>query len=617
MRKIPLPVTILIWLIAAVMPAAAAVDEMLPRSVLILDQLTSLDPWQDAIITGMRSFMSENAGEPISFYVENLDLDRFNGAAYRHSLENHFREKYRDKPIGVIVVIGPGALDYGLNLRDALWPSVPVVFASVSASSTSTSSLPPNATGTVFQMTLSDMVAAARAVVPDLKRFAVVGDSLEGDHYFSQFAKEIPLFSRDLEFINLMGLPIAEVRRRVSALPDHTAIFYIGISADRDGAYVPAEVLPLVAEVANQPIIVDLETFLGTGAAGGLVLRPAQIGHDAASIALRILEGEEASSIPVTTGSALRPIFDWRQLQRWHVAESQLPEGSEVRYRKPSMWDLYRRQILLAGAALVVQTALIGWLVYEHQRRRSAEIATRNTMSELARVNRIATAGALSASIAHEVNQPLTGIVARASAAQRWLSAPAPDTERARAALAQIVDAGLRASDVVKGIRAMFKKDGHERTLLDMNRVIAEVLGIVRIDLQKHQVAVQLDLEQQLPPVTGERVQLQQVLLNLIMNAAEAMDGVNDRARLLRIKTGLNEANHVLVAVKDTGTGIAPDDLKRIFDPLFTTKSRGMGMGLSICRSIIEAHHGRLWASPDVENGSVFQFELPMSGDGD
>ena len=281
------------------------------------------------------------------------------------------------------------------------------------------------------------------------------------------------------------------------------------------------------------------------------------------------------------------------------------------------MWDLYRSQILAAGTALVVQTALIVWLVYEHQRRRKAEIATRNTLSDLARVNRIATAGALSASIAHEVNQPLTGIVARGSAALRWLSGPRPDVDRARAALTQIVDAGLRASDVVKGIRAMFKKDTDVKTLLDINRIILEVLGIMRIDLQKHEVTVQLDLDEQLPPIVGERVQLQQVLLNLIMNAVEAMDGVKDRGRILRIKSALTAANRLLVVVKDTGTGIDADAIKRVFDPMFTTKSHGMGMGLSICRSIVEAHHGRLWALPDEDHGSVFQFELPVSGDGD
>jgi C4-dicarboxylate-specific signal transduction histidine kinase len=332
---------------------------------------------------------------------------------------------------------------------------------------------------------------------------------------------------------------------------------------------------------------------------------------------LRILDGADASDVPITTGESLRPIFDWRQLQRWNISEGQLPPGSEIRFRRASMWDLYRSQILAAGTALVVQTALIVWLVYEHQRRRKAEIATRNTLSDLARVNRVATAGALSASIAHEVNQPLTGIVARGSAALRWLSGPRPDVDRARAALTQIVDAGLRASDVVKGIRGMFKKDTDVKTLLDVNRIILEVLGIMRIDLQKHEVTVQLDLNEQLPPITGERVQLQQVLLNLIMNAVEAMDGVKDRGRILRIRSALTEANHVLVVVKDTGTGIGPDAIRRIFDPLFTTKSHGMGMGLSICRSIVEAHHGRLWASPDQDHGSVFQFELPVSGDGD
>ena len=606
----------LVWMIYLGCAIAAA-DESIPRSVLILNQSSSFRPWPMAILSGMRSVMSGTDEEPISFYVEHLELSQFDDPGYENSLEAHFREKYRNKPIGIIATIGPSALQYALRLRETLWPSVPIVFAAVPEGAAIKSSLPANVTGTTIQMSLANMVKAARAIRPDLERFAIVGDPLEHQLYYRHFGGELPALSRQFEVINLMGLPIAEVRRRVSALPDRTVIFYLGINVDPDAAYVPAEVLPLLTEVANQPIVVDLETFLGNGAIGGFIVRPTQIGRDAARLVLRILDGEDASDVPVTTGDSLRPIFDWRQLQRWNISEGQLPPGSEIRFRRASMWDLYRSQILAAGTALVVQTALIVWLVYEHQRRRKAEIATRNTLSDLARVNRIATAGALSASIAHEVNQPLTGIVARGSAALRWLSGPRPDVDRARAALTQIVDAGLRASDVVKGIRGMFKKDTDVKTLLDVNRIILEVLGIMRIDLQKHEVTVQLDLDEQLPPIVGERVQLQQVLLNLIMNAVEAMDGVKDRGRILRIRSALTEANHVLVVVKDTGTGIGPDSIRRIFDPLFTTKSHGMGMGLSICRSIIEAHHGRLWASPDQDHGSVFQFELPVSGDGD
>ena len=606
----------LVWMIYLGCAIAAA-DESIPRSVLILNQSSSFRPWPMAILSGMRSVMSGTDEEPISFYVEHLELSQFDDPGYENSLEAHFREKYRNKPIGIIATIGPSALQYALRLRETLWPSVPIVFAAVPEGAAIKSSLPANVTGTTIQMSLANMVKAARVIRPDLERFAIVGDPLEHQLYYRHFGGELPALSRQFEVINLMGLPIAEVRRRVSALPDRTVIFYLGINVDPDAAYVPAEVLPLLTEVANQPIIVDLETFLGNGAIGGFIVRPTQIGRDAARLVLRILDGEDASDVPVTTGDSLRPIFDWRQLQRWNISEGQLPPGSEIRFRRASMWDLYRSHILAAGTALVVQTALIVWLVYEHQRRRKAEIATRNTLSDLARVNRIATAGALSASIAHEVNQPLTGIVARGSAALRWLSGPRPDVDRARAALTQIVDAGLRASDVVKGIRAMFKKDTDVKTLLDINRIILEVLGIMRIDIQKHEVTVQLDLDEQLPPIVGERVQLQQVLLNLIMNAVEAMDGVKDRGRILRIKSALTAANRLLVVVKDTGTGIDADAIKRVFDPMFTTKSHGMGMGLSICRSIVEAHHGRLWALPDEDHGSVFQFELPVSGDGD
>jgi signal transduction histidine kinase len=231
-------------------------------------------------------------------------------------------------------------------------------------------------------------------------------------------------------------------------------------------------------------------------------------------------------------------------------------------------------------------------------------------------VNRIATAGALSASIAHEVNQPLMSVVASANAALRWLSAATPDLERARTSLTQIVNAGHRASDVIKSIRAMFKKDDQSRIPVNINGVISQVLALVSIDLQRHQVTLQTEIEELLPPVIGDRVQLQQVLLNLIMNAVDAMDPVTDRPRVLHVRSKLNQPEGVLVSVEDTGTGIDPADAERIFAPLFTTKPRGMGMGLSICRSIIEAHRGKLWASPGEKNGSVFQFVLPTNGHG-
>jgi len=195
-------------------------------------------------------------------------------------------------------------------------------------------------------------------------------------------------------------------------------------------SYVPAEALSLVAEVANRPIVISTETFLGRGAVGGFLVTPGAVGQDAARLALRIFNGEDVSTIAATTNSVNKPVFDWRQLQRWGVSESALPPGSEIRFREPTVWDQYRVHILSILAALLVQGALICWLVYEHRRRHVAEIQSRNAMTELTFMNRRAAAAQLSGSIAHEVNQPLAGIAARASAALRWLRAEPPNLER-------------------------------------------------------------------------------------------------------------------------------------------------------------------------------------------
>jgi signal transduction histidine kinase len=378
-------------------------------------------------------------------------------------------------------------------------------------------------------------------------------------------------------------------------------------------AYVSRDALVHLSKVANRPIIVDLESHVDAGAVGGLVADPRPIGGGAARLALRILDGADASNIPVVTGDFVRPVFDWRQLQRWGISERNLLPESEVRFRQPTAWEQYHWQIMLVSAALLLQTGLIIGLFYEHRRRRFAEVESRHRMAELAHMNRTATVGELSASIAHELNQPLAAIAANSSAALRWLAkaTPTPDLDEVRASLNRVVDDGHRAGQLIGDIRAMYRKDDERRTSLDVNELIREVVALLRDQLDRHKVAIQTDLFPALPRLSGNRVQLQQCILNLIMNAAEAMDAVSDRPRMLRLKTEPNGPSGVMITVEDSGLGIDPENIGRIFNPLFTTKSHGMGMGLSICRSIVEAHDGRVWASLGDPHGSVFHVLLP------
>ena len=342
----------------AISPALA--DPQLPLSVLVLDQSASLRPWSTAIIRAIQSSMSSNSAKPISYYVEHLDLYDFYGPGYEDNLRNHFSDKYRNKPIGLILSIGPDALDLAVALRAAVWPAVPVAFTAVDEEALPKNELPPRTTGIVIRRTLVTMVKAAQAVVPNLKRLALIGDRFEQHVYDRPFAEELPVVSMDFEIIDLLGLPVREVRQRVASLPADSVILYFGINADQDTKYTSAvEVLPLIAEAANRPIIVDAETEIGLGPIGGFLRTPDQIGRDAGRLAMRILNGEDASDIPITVGNPLKPIFDWRQLQRWGVGESRLPPGNEIRFREPNAWERYRWQIVTIAGALLVQTSLI------------------------------------------------------------------------------------------------------------------------------------------------------------------------------------------------------------------------------------------------------------------
>ena len=241
-----------------------------------------------------------------------------------------------------------------------------------------------------------------------------------------------------------------------------------------------------------------------------------------------------------------------------------------------------------------------------------AEKALRTAQAELAHVTRVTTLGELTASLAHEVNQPLAAVIANAEACLRWLDRETPDLAAARRSMEWVINDGIRASEVIRRIRAVAKKTDIEKVSLDLNSVVKEVIALVERELSSHSVSLRKELAPTLLLILGDRVQLQQVIINLVMNGIEAMESVMDRPRELLIRSGQDETRRVLVSVTDRGVGISAENAKRLFNAFFTTKSNGMGMGLSICRSIIEAHGGRLSVSGNEGPGATFQFVLPL-----
>jgi signal transduction histidine kinase len=592
---------------------ASTAARPLPRSILVVNPSDERGPFYYQIFAALRAGVDAAPGPPVTLYVENLDLSRFFGAQYEASLESHLRVKYGDKPVGVLVAVGPAALAHVLHWRAHLWPDVPIVFVMVDESSAAQLKSLSGITGQVIRFRFQDMLSAARAVVPHLERVAIVGEPLRTQPIFAHLTGEMAAAKDGVKVLDLTGLPMRRLRERLASLPERTAIVYTALYSDGEGTYFPpADAVARLAAVANRPIVVSYETFIGSGAVGGFVFLPAQFGVSAARIALRILGGEAVSNIPIRTADVARPVFDWRALQRWHVDLSNLPPGSEIRYREPSVWDQYRWQISATVALILLQGAMIMGLLYERGRRRRAEVESRRRTAELAHLNRHATAGELSASIAHELNQPLGSIMNNTEAAIAMLASPKPDLAEIRAILGDIRRDDDRASQIITRLRRLLKRTDPESQNVDLNDVVREVFQLLAPEAASHGVTLTSRLAPQPLIVKGDRIQLQQVILNLVVNAIEAVAGMASGAREIIGQTTSADKRSAKVSVADSGPGIEAGSFARVFEPFFTTKQRGMGMGLSIARTIIEAHDGSIDGQPGDRGGAVFNVVLPL-----
>jgi len=303
-------------------------------------------------------------------------------------------------------------------------------------------------------------------------------------------------------------------------------------------------------------------------------------------------------------------MVDWRALQRWGIKESRVPAGGIIRYRPDTLWDEHKNLILILLAVFLAQAGTIGGLLAQRRHRRRAEAEILNQRTELAHVTRVSTMGQLTSALAHELNQPLGAILRNAEAAEIFLQNEKPDLEEIRAILADIRKDDERAGGVIDRMRSLLKKRSLELKSLDLAELLAETVTLARSDARARQVSVTLQLPAKLPAIRGDRVHLQQVLLNLILNGMDAMTDGAKAGRILTVHAKTTDDNNVEIAVSDCGTGIPADKVAHLFEPFFTTKPNGLGMGLAISQTIIEAHGGKIWGGNNTTRGAVFKFTL-------
>jgi signal transduction histidine kinase len=587
-----------------------------PKQVMLLYSFgKDFKPWS-AYGTSIRAELIRQSPWALDITEHSLVSARSGDEDPETSFVQYLRAIFAKRPPGLIVAIGAPAAAFVQRHRQQLFAATPMVLMAVDQRRVQYSSLSANDVVVAVRINYLAAVENILQVLPQTKDvMVVVGTSPIEKFWKEVIGKELePLAGR----INLSWtdhLSFESLLKHGSTLPPNSAIFWELMLVDAAGVvHEGGTALSRLHAVANAPIFSYDESFFGQEIVGGPLLRVADSSRQAAAVAVRILGGEKPREIKAPLVQFSSAVFDWREMQRWGISESRLPPGSEIHFRDPTLWSQYRWQLIMIAGVILTEALLIAGLLYERRRRRLAEVVSFRRMGELAHLNRVGTAGELSASIAHEVRQPLAAIVAQSNAAQRWLAQHSPNLNEAQAALKKIIVAGDRASQIVENLRSMFRKENGVRKSLDINAMMGNVLGLTSREVREHGIVVQTSFsDPPQPRALGEQAQLEQVFLNLVINAIEAMSSSIGQPRILELTTAVNGADEAVITISDTGPGVDAETAERMFDAFFTTKPEGMGMGLSICRSIVESHGGRLWVSRR-DRGLIFHVALP-SGD--
>jgi signal transduction histidine kinase len=447
---------------------------------------------------------------------------------------------------------------------------------------------------------------------PDAKRIVVVSGTSPYDRNWLRRAREaLRAYEGRLEVSYWSGQPLQQLLENLRRLSPDTMVLYLAFSDDGSRHnYSPADVAKWIAAASAAPVYGVLDSYLGQGIVGGVFPSFESHGRLAGQLALRVLSGEKPENIAVQSSPLAVANVDWRELRRWGIDGKRLPPGSIVQFRQLTFWEQYQWYIIAALAIMALQAVLITDLLLERARRRRGETDLQRNREQLAHVTRVSTMGELAASLAHELNQPLTAILSNAQAAQRFLNAKPADLKEVDEILKDIVTDNKRAGEVIRRMRALVKREELDLAPINIVSVINDVVQLVHSDGILRNIRVEIECQDGLPSVRGDRVQLQQVVLNLLINAFDAMKEAIATERNVKVRAQTNGAGTVEVSVRDHGTGLTSDELARIFQPFYTTKREGLGMGLPISRSIIEAHGGRLWAENNADRGATFHFTV-------
>ncbi|WP_290736749.1 ATP-binding protein [Amaricoccus sp.] len=594
-----------LWAVASAAPA----EETPVRRILIVYQHDSLLPANIEAASGIEAALAAGLGTRRETFTEYLDLDRFPGPEHRARLVEMLAEKYADMPLDVVIVGASGALRFVLEHRDAFAPGVPIVFGGLSAPEIEEIAPPPDVFGAWSAYDIQGSVDLARRLQPDAERLVVMSGSAGLDRVWDRRARnEIKAPGLGVEF--LTDLSLEGFKSRASTLGRDTILLVLGMNLDADGrTLVGRAAAAEIAAASGAPAYGIFSTYVGVGFVGGSVETFRSIGEAMGNLALKVMADPATAPHRITTPA--RPMVDWRQVRRWGINPELLPPDTLRLYYEPTAWERYWREIVLAAAVILLQSATIVALIIQSRRRRRIEAELAEERLELAHLARRTQLGELSGAVAHELNQPLTAILANAEAGAKLLAQEPPDLAEVGAILDDIAADDRRAADIIAQLRRLMIKGDAELVELDLNQVVANTVGLARSELVARQTTVEVQTGEAALSVRGNLSQLQQIVLNLTLNAAEAMAELPPSERKIEVEARARDDGTRLLAVSDRGRGMTPERQAEAFRPFVTSKPGGLGFGLSICRTIAQAHGGTLDFDLSVKHGARVVLVLP------
>lgn len=557
----------------------------------------------------LREAIKRAAPNGVTFFTDTIDAIRFDYAGIAPEFLALQTKKYAGQPVDLVVGVGPNVGSAIRDQREALWPQTPVVISAIDEATFARSLSPRDAVHQFWRFDIDGTLDMIEALQPAARRLIVVGGS--GDF-------DLPITARVFERARLRdhfetevwaGFAIEDLRDRLATLGPDTAIFFTTMSRDANGrTSFPREALSQLAGASRAPIYGLYSSLFDFGATAGSVLDFEAMGRTAGEQAVALLSGRAQAVPDVVVPS--RCVADLARLEDFGLSVLALPAGCELRNAPRTLWTEYRGFVLAAGAVVVLQALTIGGLLVQRQRRLQAELEAGERRIELARAMRFAAMGELTASIAHEINQPLGAILSNADAAVLLLRGGAATPQALGEILADIRRDDLRATEVIRRLRGLLEKHEVEHAPMALHAPLRDTMALLEPEARRRGVAVELALGAADDAMVGDPVQMQQVLLNLAMNAMDAMASTPEGERRLRIATA-DVADGIELTVADRGPGIPASRRAVVFESFHTTKPNGMGLGLPIVRAIVEAHHGEIGIEAHDRGGTVIRVCLP------